>query len=74
MCCSKVDETVAQRALALAPYLPAGPFSASRFLDHAIGLNAVRNSSEADVLRDHLTETGVLIRLGCIVEMWALAD
>jgi hypothetical protein len=74
VCCTKPDETIAQRAMALAPYLPSGPFSASSFLDHAIGLNAVSNSSEADVLRDHLTDTGVIVRLGCLVEMWALAD
>lgn len=54
---------IIQRAAAMALHLPDGPFSAARFLDHAMGLNSIDNAADVDAILRYLTEEGVLLEL-----------
>jgi hypothetical protein len=68
-----VEEAIADRAMTVARHLPPGPFSVQRFLDHATGLNVIRNAAEVDVILAHLADAGLIMKLGADSPLWIAA-
>ena len=64
---------IAERAWAIAPHLPPGPFSKGRFVDHATGLNALDNAGDVDAILDYLTIAGVITTVSPGVALWIRA-
>lgn len=53
-------------------HLPPGPFSRDTFLSHAIGLNAIDNAADIDLILDRLAELDLIHRFGSRVDTWVV--
>jgi hypothetical protein len=66
-------DALADRVMTVARFLPLGPFSTQRFIDHATGLNAISNVSEVDVILAHLADAGLIVKVSADSPLWIAA-
>jgi hypothetical protein len=67
------SDPIADRVMTVARFLPLGPFSTQRFIDHATGLNAISNVSEVDLILAHLVDAGLIVKVSADSPLWIAA-
>jgi hypothetical protein len=66
------DDRALDKLVVVLDHLPPGPFTRESFLAHAIGLNAIANATDIDLILDHLAGLGLIYRFGANVDTWAV--